>query len=138
MMGKWTNDLETDLSRLLVPFLLSLLCVSYSLSLSLFSLLQEEMERMIAECKLDCQAYQQALGSLERGDEGGSGGHGGGSDAPTPSATASASASSPVMTEEQFEREILKCKEEERKEVQKIQKLEQQLQVSRLFSPLPP
>jgi len=32
------------------------------------------------------------------------------------------------MTEEQFEREILKCKEEERKEVQKIQKLEQQLQ----------
>ena len=86
-------------------------------------LLQEQMERMISECELDCQAYQLALSKMEKESREEK------ATAPgSPAASPSKSAASPNnLTDEQFEREIAKCKEEERKENQKIAKLEQQL-----------
>jgi len=86
-------------------------------------LLQEQMERMISECELDCQAYQLALSKMEK-ESREEKATAPGSPAASPSKSA---ASSNNLTDEQFEREIAKCKEEERKENQKIAKLEQQL-----------
>ena len=85
-------------------------------------LLQNEMERMIAECEMDCQAYQQALKKLEK--------EAGQQTAADPAATAtSTSASTGVaMSEETFQREISKYKEEEQREERKVAELEKKLQ----------
>jgi len=71
-------------------------------------LLQDEMERMISECELDCQAYQQALVRLEK--------------------SGSCSPGQQPLDEAQFEREMAKCREEEEKEEGKIAELERQLE----------
>ena len=71
-------------------------------------LLQDEMERMISECELDCQAYQQALVKLEKTSPGGGGQQG-------------------AMSQAHFEREMAKCRSEEAEEEKKILDLERQL-----------
>lgn len=68
-------------------------------------LLQEEMERMISECELDCQAYQQALQRLEKGP--GAAGNG----------------AQPVSAAH-FDKEMERIAEEEERENRRIAELE--------------
>jgi beclin 1 len=77
-------------------------------------MLQSEMERMIAECEMDCQAYQKALKKLEKETQQDTGG-------------ANTSASGVPMSEESFQREIAKYKEEEQREESRVADLQAKL-----------